>query len=91
MSNIANFTGARHSPTIIDRQQLAEFIDFYTSNLEKNNVDGVGLIVTTSTGSIHVDWMLLAGANKHCLLSGTQLMVADLVKSFQNEVNDENS
>lgn len=88
-AKILRFSGRRIRPTIHDVEQLRDFIESYAQNLEDDQIDGVGLILTTSKGTAHIDWMLLPGANKHALLSGTHLLGADLTASFKEDQEED--
>lgn len=89
MSNVTNFTGPRKSATVIDQQELAAFLKVQALAAETGLINGVGIITSTVDGTVDVDWMLVPGADKHFILSGTQLLASALIHSFEDEVAQE--
>lgn len=89
-SNVTNFTGPRQSATVIDQENLIAFIEGYKITAKIGAMNGIGVITTTVDGVVDVDWFVVPGGNMHNILSGTQLLAAEIVR-YLCEVRDGNA
>ncbi|MCI0550474.1 MAG: hypothetical protein L0287_05935 [Anaerolineae bacterium] len=92
MDNVTNFTGKKQSPTVIDQEQLVDFIQSYLIPAKIDSINGtssiagIGVITTTVEGAVGVDWFMLPGGNIHNLVSGTQILAAEIIQHLDQKV-----
>jgi hypothetical protein len=78
-SKIVGFTGTRESPTIVDQQELVEFLQKYVAMAQAGDIIGVAIVCAVPGVELPISETLgLPGASPFQLVGGMSVTLAEM-------------